>query len=305
MITNKSSRGSTSYYRLQALKRMHLYNKRPEFKELIPDRKNYGIFLGDIYGVGAIYENGILERDCSDSFKDEQIKQLLKYKMLGYKDIYLFEDGYGIVLGKDSPYKMPLKGIDYLYANLVSYNIGTDTSVKGLCGSRFGIHGGTLTITECLDIKDVEQQRLNIDGANNIFVDMCHNLWLNCVNLDDCTTEMSDTGLLHLGIKNSNHINLTMTRCEKVSLYVENTKGKITIRNSSVFITFNEPTETKLDNIKIDIAGNISKSSRVRLMSPTKIKVTIVDRTPASEHFSGSASELIKKLMENNNEIQC
>ena len=301
MILNKSSYGSRSYCRLQALKRMHLYNKRPEFKELIPNRRNYGAFLGDIYGIGSIYENGILERDCSDSFQDEQIKQLLKYKMLGYKDIYLFEDGYGIVLGKDSPQRMPLKGIDYLYANLVSYNIGTDTSVKGLCGSRFWINNKTLTITECLDIKDVEQQRLNIDGANYIFVDMCHNLWLNCVNLDDCIAEMSDTSLLHLGIKNSNCINLTMTRCEEVSLYVENTKGKITIRNSSVFITFNEPTEANLDNIKIDIA----KSSRVRLMSPTKIKVTIVDRTPASEHFSGSASELIKKLMENNNEIQC
>ena len=301
MILNKSSYGSRSYCRLQALKRMHLYNKRPEFKELIPNRRNYGAFLGDIYGIGSIYENGILERDCSDSFQDEQIKQLLKYKMLGYKDIYLFEDGYGIVLGKDSPQRMPLKGIDYLYANLVSYNIGTDTSVKGLCGSRFWINNKTLTITECLDIKDVEQQRLNIDGANYIFVDMCHNLWLNCVNLDDCIAEMSDTSLLHLGIKNSNCINLTMTRCEEVSLYVENTKGKITIRNSSVFITFNEPTEANLDNIKIDIA----KSSRVRLMSPTKIKITIVDRTPAYEHFSGSASELIKKLMENNNEIQC
>lgn len=221
--------------------------------------------------------------------------------MLGYKDIYLFEDGYGLVLGKDSPQRMPLKGIDYLYANLVSYNIGTDTSVKGLCGSRFWINNKTLTITEYLDIKDVEQQRLNIDGANTISVAMCHNLWLNCINLDDCTSVMSDTSLLHLGINNSNYINLTMNRCEEVSLYVENTKGKITISNSSVFITFNDPTEAKLDNIKIDI----SKSSRVRLMSPTKIKITIVNRKSASENFSGSASELIKKLMENNNEIQC
>ena len=40
-------------------------------------------------------------------------------------------------------------------------------------------------------------------------------------------------------------------------------------------------------------------------MSPTKIKITIVDRKSTSEPFSGSASELIKKLMENNNEIQC
>lgn len=301
MILNKSSCESRSHYRLQALKRMHLYNKRPEFKELIPDRRNYGIFLGDIYGVGSIYENGIIERDCGDLFKDEQIKQLLKYKMLGYKDIYLFEDGYGLVLGKDSPQRMPLKGIDYLYANLVSYNIGTDTSVKGLCGSRFWINNKTLTITEYLDIKDVEQQRLNIDGANTISVAMCHNMWLNCINLDNCTSVMSDTSLLHLGIKNSNYIDLTMNRCEEVSLYVENTKGKITISNSSVFITFNDPTEAKLDNIKIDI----SKSSRVRLMSPTKIKITIVNRKSASENFSGSASELIKKLMENNNEIQC
>ena len=301
MILNKSSCESRSHYRLQALKRMHLYNKRPEFKELIPDRRNYGIFLGDIYGVGSIYENGIIERDCRDLFKDEQIKQLLKYKMLGYKDIYLFEDGYGLVLGKDSPQRMPLKGIDYLYANLVSYNIGTDTSVKGLCGSRFWINNKTLTITEYLDIKDVEQQRLNIDGANTISVAMCHNMWLNCINLDNCTSVMSDTSLLHLGIKNSNYIDLTMNRCEEVSLYVENTKGKITISNSSVFITFNDPTEAKLDNIKIDI----SKSSRVRLMSPTKIKITIVNRKYASENFSGSASELIKKLMENNNEIQC
>lgn len=301
MILNKSSYGSRSFCRLQALKRMHLYNKRSEFKKLIPDRRNYGIFLGDIYGVGSIYENGIIERDCSYSFKDEQIKQLLKYKMLGYKDIYLFEDGYGLVLGKDSPQKMPLKGIDYLYANLVSYHIGTDTSVKGLCGSRFWINNKTITITEYLDIKDVEQQRLNIDGANTISVAMCHNLWLNCINLDDCTSVMSDTSLLHLGINNSNYINLTMNRCEEVSLYVENTKGKITISNSSVFITFNDPTEAKLDNIKIDI----SKGSRVRLMSPTKIKITTVNRKSASEHFSGFASELIKKLMENNNEIQC
>ena len=301
MIMNKSSCESRSYYRLQALKRMHLYNKRPEFKELIPDRENYGIFLGDIYGIGSVYDNAILECDCSDSFKDEQIKQLLKYKMLGYKDIYLFEDGYGIVLGKDSPQRMHLKGIDYLYANLVSYNIDTDTSVKGLCGSRFWINSKTLTITECLDIKDVEQQRLNIDGANTISLAMCYNMWLNCINLDDCTAVISNTNLLHLGIKNSNYINLTFNRCEEVSLYLENTKGKITISNSSVFITFNDPTEANLDNIKIDIA----KGSRVRLMSPTKIKITIVDRKSTSEPFSGFASELIKKLMENNNEIQC
>ena len=132
---------------------------------------------------------------------------------------------------------------------------------------------------------------------------MCNNIWLNCINLDDCAAVMSDVNLLHLGIKNSNYIDLAFSRCEKVSLYLENTKGKITISNSSVFITFNET--SKLDNIKIDMAGNISKGSIVRLMSPTEIKITKVDRTTSSEHFSGSASELIKKLMENNNEIQC
>lgn len=303
MILNKSSCGLRSYYRLQALKRMHLYNKRPEFKELISGHKDYGIFLGDIYGVGSIYENGILECDCRDSFKDEQIKQLLKYRMLGYKDIYLFEDGYGIVLGKDSPYKMPLKGIDYLYANLVSYNIGTDTSVKGLGGSRFWFNGGTITITECLDIKDVEQQRLNIDGANNISANMCYNMWLNCINLDDCTAVVSNTNLLHLGIKNSNYIDLTINRCEKVSLYVENTKGRIRVDCSSVFITFNDT--SKLDDLTIEIVSGISKKSNVRLVSPTEIKITRADRTGRTQAFFGSASELIKKLMENNNEIQC
>lgn len=303
MILNKSSCESRSHYRLQALKRMHLYNKRPEFKELIPDRRNYGIFLGDIYGVGSIYENGIIERDCRDLFKDEQIKQLLKYKMLGYKDIYLFEDGYGLVLGKDSPQRMPLKGIDYLYANLVSYNIGTDTSVKGLCGSRFWINNKTLTITEYLDIKDVEQQRLNIDGANTISVAMCHNMWLNCINLDNCTSVMSDTSLLHLGIKNSNYIDLTINRCEKVSLYVENTKGRIRVDCSSVFVTFNDT--SKLDDLTIEIVSGISKKSNVRLVSPTEIKITRADRTVRTQAFFGSASELIKKLMENNNEIQC
>lgn len=303
MILNKSSCGLRSYYRLKALKRMHLYNKRPEFKELIPDRKNYGTLLGDIYGVGSIYENGILERDCSESFKDEQIKQLLKYKMLGYKDIYLFDDGYGIVLGKDSPQRMPLKGIDYLYANLVSYNIDTDTSVKGLCGSRFWINNRTLTITEYLDIKDVEQQRLNIDGANTISVAMCHNLWLNCINLDDCTAVISNTNLLHLGINNSNYIDLTINRCEKVSLYVENTKGRIRVDCSSVFITFNDT--SKLDDLTIEIVSGISKKSNVRLVSPTEINITRADRTVRTQAFFGSASELIKKLMENNNEIQC
>ena len=301
MITGKSSRGSRSYYRLQALKKLHFFELRPEFKEVITGHKNFnlGALFGDVYGVGSIYEKGILECDNNKFFSDEQVKQLLKYKMLGYNGIYLFEDGFGLVIDSNTPYGISLKGINYIYANLANYTLCSDINIRGLYGSRCKFSGKSITITECLDIREVKEQRLNIDRANNIFVDMCNNIWLNCINLDDCTAVMSDVNLLHLGIKNSNYIDLAFSRCEKVSLYLENTKGKITINNSSVFIAFNET--SKLDSIKIDIA----KGSRVRLMSPTKIKITIVDRKSESEPFSGYASELIKKLMENNNEIQC
>lgn len=303
MITNKSSRGSTSYYRLRALEKLHLYELKPEFKTVITGHKNFnlGNFWGHIYGIGSMYERGILECDNNKLFSDEQVKKLLKYKILGYNRIYLFEDGFGLIIDSNTPYGISLKDIDYIYANLANHSLNSDINIRGLCGSRCMFSGKSITITECLDLREVRElneQRFNIDRANNIFIDICNNIWLNCINLDDCIAVMTDSDLLNLGIKNSNNADLTFNRCEKVYLYLENTKGKITINNSSVFITFNDPTEAKLDDIKI-----ILKGSRVRLMSPTKIKVTIVDRT--SEHFSGSASELIKKLMENNNEIQC
>ena len=60
-----------------------------------------------------------------------------------------------------------------------------------------------------------------------------------------------------------------------------------------------------MDDLTIEIVSGMSKKSNVRLVSPTEIKITRADRTGRTQAFFGSASELIKKLMENNNEIQC
>ena len=124
---------------LESLRLVHYYSNPSKVSYIKPFDKSEKQPVGKkIYGVGYVYGRNLIGLDDSidKSFSKHQIKKLTKYKMLGYENVYLTEDGFGIIVeGKAN--NLNLQDIDYFVG--VSGQLKTDEALefKGISLENF------------------------------------------------------------------------------------------------------------------------------------------------------------------------
>ena len=183
--------------------------------------------LAEVYGLGTVCENGIYP-EVSVEFSADKIKKLLKYKTLGYKNTYLFEDGFGIVLDTNQN-SIDISSMDYVRSHIRIWHLNKPLRFRGLFMMGGRLLENTVTVTEFAELRNMHDQEITTDGLldlNLLYsndVSVCGTLGNNgvvhIVECKDCSIKIDCTGYMHIGLHDS----------ENIELDIGNAKGTIRI----------------------------------------------------------------------------
>lgn len=176
--------------------------------------------LAEIYELGTVCENGIYPK-LSVEFNTDNIKKLLKYRTLGYENTYLFEDGFGIVLDTNKN-SIDISGMDYVRSNIRIWHLNKPIRLKGLFMKGGRLLGNTVTVTEFAELRNMHDQELITDSLSDLNLLYSDNLSVhgtlkdNCVihivECKDCRLKIDDTCNMHIGLYDSENVELDIGR---------------------------------------------------------------------------------------------
>lgn len=172
--------------------------------------------LAEIYGLGTVCENGIYPKVSVD-FNADNIKKLLKYKTLGYSNVYLFEDGFGIILDTNKN-SIDISSMDYVRSNLRIWHLNKPIRLKGLFMMGGRMPENKVTVTEFAELRNMHDQDLITDGLSDLNLLYSNNLSvhgtlkdngiIHIVECKDCRLKIDDAFNMHIGLYDSENVEL-------------------------------------------------------------------------------------------------
>lgn len=256
---------------LESLRLANYYSDPSKVSDIKPFDKSEKQSAGKkIYGVGCVYGSELIEQDdgIDRSFSQNQIKKLIKYKMLGYENIYLTEDGFGIVV-KDKANKvnnMNLSGIDYFVG--ISGQLKTDEALefKGISLEEFWLRADKIKITDCIDLLTIHGGTFIVDGASDITVRDCIVTSIYGHVKDDCKLGIYYCKYVSINLENSKLNIIEVFNSNEINIGFIDTYCELYIKKSNVIVRVDKPADLKKIKIRLSPGlGQIELVSRHRI----------------------------------------
>lgn len=211
-----------------------------------------------IYGVGYVYGRHLIGLDDSidKSFSKHQIKKLTKYKMLGYENVYLTEDGFGIIVeGKAN--NLNLQDIDYFVG--ISGQLKTDEALefKGISLENFLLRADKIKVTDCLDLLTIHGGTFIVDGASDITVRDCIETSIYGQVKDGCNLDIYHGQFVAINLENSKLNVIELYNCNDINMGFDDTYCELSIKTSDVIIRVEKPNDFK--KIKIRLSSGLGQ----------------------------------------------
>lgn len=211
-----------------------------------------------IYGVGYVYGRHLIGLDDSidKSFSKYQIKKLTKYKMLGYENVYLTEDGFGIIVeGKAN--NLNLQDIDYFVG--ISGQLKTDEALefKGIGLENFLLRADKIKVTDCLDLLTIHGGTFIVDGASDITVRDCIATSIYGQVKDGCNLDIYHGKFVAINLENSKLNVIELYNCNDINMGFDDTYCELSIKTSDVIIRVEKPNDFK--KIKIRLSSGLGQ----------------------------------------------
>lgn len=264
---------------LESLRLANYYSDPSKVSDIKPFDKSEKQPAGKkIYGVGMVYGSELIEQDASiyRSFSQNQIKKLIKYKMLGYENIYLTEDGFGIVV-KDKANNLNLSGIDYFVG--ISGQLKTDEALefKGISLENFWLRADKIKITDCIDLLTIHGGTFIVDGASDITVRDCIVTSIYGHVKDDCKLGIYYSKFVAINLEKSKLNIIEVFNSNEINMGFIATYCELHIKKSNVIIRVEKPADLK--KIKIRLSSGLGKIELV-----TSSRIHIENSLFTSEH---------------------
>ena len=244
---------------LESLRLVHYYSNPSKVSYIKPFDKSEKQPVGKkIYGVGYVYGRNLIGLDDSidKSFSKHQIKKLTKYKMLGYENVYLTEDGFGIIVeGKAN--NLNLQDIDYFVG--VSGQLKTDEALefKGISLENFLLRADKIKVTDCLDLLTIHGGTFIVDGASDITVRDCIATSIYGQVKDGCNLDIYHGQFVEKKKKNSKLNVIELYNCNDINMGFDDTYCELSIKTSDVIIRVEKPNDFK--KIKIRLSSGLGQ----------------------------------------------
>lgn len=211
-----------------------------------------------IYGVGYVYGRHLIGLDDSidKSFSKHQINKLTKYKMLGYENVYLTEDGFGIIVeGKAN--NLNLQDIDYFVG--VSGQLKTDEALefKGIGLENFLLRADKIKVTDCLDLLTIHGGTFIVDGASDITARDCIATSIYGQVKDGCNLDIYHGQFVAINLENSKLNVIELYNCNDINMGFDDTYCELSIKTSDVIIRVEKPNDFK--KIKIRLSSGLGQ----------------------------------------------
>lgn len=222
-----------------------------------------------IYGVGYVYGRHLIGLDDSidKSFSKYQIKKLTKYKMLGYENVYLTEDGFGIIVeGKAN--NLNLQDIDYFVG--ISGQLKTDEALefKGIGLENFLLRADKIKVTDCLDLLTIHGGTFIVDGASDITVRDCIATSIYGQVKDGCNLDIYHGQFVEINLENSKLNVIELYNCNDINMGFDDTYCELSIKTSDVIIRVEKPNDFK--KIKIRLSSGLGQ---IELVSSHRVHI--------------------------------
>lgn len=222
-----------------------------------------------IYGVGYVYGRHLIGLDDSidKSFSKHQIKKLTKYKMLGYENVYLTEDGFGIIIeGKAN--NLNLQDIDYFVG--VSGQLKTDEALefKGISLENFLLRADKIKVTDCLDLLTIHGGTFIVDGASDITARDCIATSIYGQVKDGCNLDIYHGQFVEINLENSKLNVIELYNCNDINMGFDDTYCELSIKTSDVIIRVEKPNDFK--KIKIRLSSGLGQ---IELVSSHRVHI--------------------------------
>lgn len=257
---------------LESLRLVHYYSNTSKVSYIKPFDKSEKQSVGKkIYGVGCVYGSKLIEQDDSvdRSFNDNQIKKLAKYKMLGYENIYLTEDGFGIVVkDRDIVNNLSLSGIDYFVG--VSGKLKTNEALKfkGISLEKFLLRANEIKVTDYIDLLTIHGGTLIVDGASYIIVRDCITTSIYGHVEDDCKLGIYYCKYVAINLENSKLNIIELYNSNEINIGLIYTYCELHIKKSDVTILVEKPEDLK--KIKIRLSSGLGQ---IELVNSNRIHI--------------------------------
>lgn len=211
-----------------------------------------------IYGVGYVYGRHLIGLDDSidKSFSKHQIKKLTKYKMLGYENVYLTEDGFGIIVeGKAN--NLNLQDIDYFVG--ISGQLKTDEALefKGISLENFLLRADKIKVTDCLDLLTIHGGTFIVDGASDITARDCIATSIYGQVKDGCNLDIYHGKFVEINLENSKLNVIELYNCNDINMGFDDTYCELSIKTSDVIIRVEKLNDFK--KIKIRLSSGLGQ----------------------------------------------
>ena len=255
---------------LESLRLVHYCSDPSKVSYIKPYDKSEKQFAGKkIYGVGCVYGRQLIGQDDSidRSFSENQIKKLTKYKMLGYENVYLTEDGFGIVV-EDKVNNLRLSGIDYFIG--VSGQLKTEEALefKGISLEKFLLRANKIKVTDCLDLLTIHGGTFIVDGASDITVRDCLTTSIYGHVKDDCNLDIYHSQYVAINLENSKLNIIELYHSNGIVAGLVDTYCELRIKTSDVTIRVDKPADLK--KIKIRLSSGIGQ---IKLVNSNKVHI--------------------------------
>ena len=244
---------------LESLRLVHYYSNPSKVSYIKPFDKSEKQPVGKkIYGVGYVYGRNLIGLDDSidKSFSKHQIKKLTKYKMLGYENVYLTEDGFGIIVeGKAN--NLNLQDIDYFVG--VSGQLKTDEALefKGISLENFLLRADKIKVTDCLDLLTIHGGTFIVDGASDITVRDCIATSIYGQVKDGCNLDIYHGQFVEINLENSKLNVIELYNCNDINMGFDDTYCELSIKTSDVIIRVEKLNDFK--KIKIRLSSGLGQ----------------------------------------------
>ena len=257
---------------LESLRLVHYYSNISEVSYIKPFDKSEKQPVGKkIYGVGCVYGSKLIEQDGSvdRSFNENQIKKLAKYKMLGYENIYLTEDGFGIVVkDKDIANNLSLSGIDYFVGISGKLKTSEALKFKGISLKKFLLRANEIKVTDYIDLLTIHGGTLIVDGASYITVRDCITTSIYGHVEDDCKLAIYYCKYVAINLENSKLNIIELYKSNEINIGLIDTYCELHIKKSDVTILVEKPEDLK--KIKIRLSSGLGQ---IELVNSNRIHI--------------------------------
>ena len=256
---------------LESLRLVHYCSDPSKVSYIKPYDKSEQQLAGKkIYGVGCVYGRQLIGHDNSidRSFSKDQIKKLTKYKMLGYENVYLTEDGFGIVVEEDKVNNLRLSGIDYFIG--VSGQLKTEEALefKGISLEKFLLRANKIKVTDCLDLLTIHGGTFIVDGASDITVRDCITTSIYGHVKDDCNLDIYHSQYVAINLENSKLNIIELYHSNGIVAGLVDTYCELRIKTSDVTIRVEKPEDLK--KIKIRLSSGLGQ---IELVNSNRIHI--------------------------------